>query len=44
VEQLLEEVKAAGAQEQAKEEVVHSNAAKRRDVPEFLINFKLEKL
>lgn len=41
VSELLKEVKEYSANEDLKKEMIHSNLSKRKDVPDFVINFKM---
>jgi hypothetical protein len=44
VDELIKEVRDIGESEQQKLELVHSNLKKRKDVPDFLVNFRMDKL
>jgi hypothetical protein len=40
----MKEVVSMGEQEQVKQELIHSNLIKRKDVPDFFVNFSMERL
>jgi hypothetical protein len=41
VSELLKEVKEISANEDLKKEMIHSNLSKRKDIPDFVVNFKM---
>ena len=41
VSELLKEVKEISANEDLKKDIIHSNLSRRKDIPDFVVNFQM---